>query len=623
LPIAQIKAKNPFVQGPPQRFTDGWFDKAALLLQKDQVQTNSGLSRFRAGSATLKDLLAIGLLWLAGLLIINPVGNFPLNDDWSFGLAVKRLLESGDFRPTAWTSMPLLTQTLWGTLFCLPVGFSFHALRLSTLVMSIVGIVGCYFLVRQMAQSRLLACAAALTLAFNPIYCVLSNTFMTDVHFVALEVWAVLFLARTLRTGSDVDLVIGLALAVAATLSRQLGLCLPIAFALCLLLSRGLSGRWLIRAGIPLVTCAGLLFLFTKWLSLTGRLPQYYYEQTKRLIAALSDPDRLVMSPFSFGRNILLYLGWFSLPVAILTFPTWDRDPSRRRRFVIAGCAGLAFALASLVSLLVSKGRMPLSGNVLLEEGMGPLGLHDTAILWLPNLPSLGTWFWLTVTALGILGGALLVTALVAVSPTLQHVPGLPRLTNEQAASCFPLLCAAAYLLPLLWGFMDRYLIPVLPLLWAGIALPRVDFTAGRFRARIMTAALSLAFLALFAVLGTKDYFAWNRTRWQTLKNLLSTRKLNPEEVDGGFEFNAWHLYRTPFQPEPGKSWWWVRGDTYLLAFGELPDRKVVEEHQFNHCFPPYTGKIFVLLKEPSHTNDAERPVTSHVPAPADATRAR
>jgi len=121
-----------------------------------------------------------------------------------------------------------------------------------------------------------------------------------------------------------------------------------------------------------------------------------------------------------------------------------------------------------------------------------------------------------------------------------------------------------------------------------------------------MTAALPSVFLVLFAVLGTKDYLAWNRTRWRALNDLLASRKVTPEEVDGGFEFNAWYLYGAPYKQEPGKSWWWVRGGTYLLAFGELPNRKVVEEHLFKHWLPPYTGRILILKKEAPATNNAE-----------------
>src|SRR5512137_2624379 len=83
------------------------------------------------------DMLLLASIWVASLFVVNPIGDFPLNDDWSFGLAVQRLLQTGQFHPTGWTSMPLITQALWGSLFCLPAGFSFNALRASTLLLSL------------------------------------------------------------------------------------------------------------------------------------------------------------------------------------------------------------------------------------------------------------------------------------------------------------------------------------------------------------------------------------------------------------------------------------------------------------------------------------------------------
>ena len=177
----------------------------------------------RIPEGALRDMLLLASIWVASLFVVNPLGDFPLNDDWSFGLAVKHLLQTGDFRPTGFTSMPLVTQTLWGALFCLPGGFSFNALRFSTLVLSLCSLLVVYLLVRRVHPSRLLAAIAALTVAFNPIYFALSNTFMTDVPFTALLLAAAFFFSRCLQSGSDFDLLCGLACALAATLCRQLG----------------------------------------------------------------------------------------------------------------------------------------------------------------------------------------------------------------------------------------------------------------------------------------------------------------------------------------------------------------------------------------------------------------
>jgi hypothetical protein len=85
------------------------------------------------------------------------LGNFPLNDDWSYGQAVQNLVSSHQYRLTNWTSMPLLTQVLWGTLFSLPAGFSFTALRFSTLFLSLTALLLLFLLARSSDDQPFLA----------------------------------------------------------------------------------------------------------------------------------------------------------------------------------------------------------------------------------------------------------------------------------------------------------------------------------------------------------------------------------------------------------------------------------------------------------------------------------
>src|SRR5438552_6048444 len=90
------------------------------------------------------DLLAISLLWIALLVLIRPWGNFPANDDWSYALAVRNLVTGHRWRLTDFTGVPLATQVVWGTLFSAPFGYSLMALRLSTLVLAWLAILGVY-----------------------------------------------------------------------------------------------------------------------------------------------------------------------------------------------------------------------------------------------------------------------------------------------------------------------------------------------------------------------------------------------------------------------------------------------------------------------------------------------
>ncbi len=87
-------------------------------------QRTGGCTRaFIFSRGTVLDVVIIALLWTLAVLIVQPVGEFPLNDDWSWGMTVKRLVEGLGYQPGRWREMTLLSHTLWGALFCIPHGF--------------------------------------------------------------------------------------------------------------------------------------------------------------------------------------------------------------------------------------------------------------------------------------------------------------------------------------------------------------------------------------------------------------------------------------------------------------------------------------------------------------------
>lgn len=68
------------------------------------------------------DLIGMAMIWIVALIMTNPTGNFPLNDDWSFALTVQQLLEQGRFEPHRWAAMPLVSNVILGWIFCAPFG---------------------------------------------------------------------------------------------------------------------------------------------------------------------------------------------------------------------------------------------------------------------------------------------------------------------------------------------------------------------------------------------------------------------------------------------------------------------------------------------------------------------
>lgn len=564
------------------------------------------------------DILLLTVLWLASLSLVQPIGNFPLNDDWAFARTVKHLLQTGEYYPTPWAAMPLVTQTLWGALFCLSAGFSFSALRCSTLVMSFAALLFTYTALRHVHPSRFAALVGSLTLLFNPIFFALSNTFMTDVPFTAIMLGAAVFLFRNLVGGSTFDFVMGSSLAVAATLSRQLALAIPASFCLCLIWMRGLRRGWWARALAPLLLSIAGLLGYHLWLKTTGRLPASFDKMNLRVYWMLSDAQLILTGLNRHLGAAALYLGWFAIPMAALSFYESLTMRKRMRVFLAAFGSATAFILCFAGDLIHLRALMPATGNILVPQGIGPLTLSGALDRESTDVPSIGNGFWLVVTIIAVLGGALLLGGLVAGVCRNWRAFCVWKLPPELAGSVFFLTSLGGYLFTILVvGGWDRYYLPALPLLLAGVAALAAEGSAQPPRERrkfigappgfAIIACCLLVFMAFISICGTHDYFSWNRARWKALTALTAGRKVTPEDVDGGFEFNGWYLYSPDYKSPRGKNFWWVHRDDYMVAFARQPGYGIAEKYQYSNWLPPAQRKILVLKKEDQSANHVEQ----------------
>ncbi|HWY32772.1 MAG TPA: glycosyltransferase family 39 protein, partial [Candidatus Acidoferrum sp.] len=543
------------------------------------------------------------LIWSVGVVIVNPIGDFPLNDDWSFGLAVQYFMQRGSFHPTGWTAMTLLTNVIWGSLFCLPQGFSFTALRFSTLAASWLGVLGAYWLVRKLGQPRSVALLAGFTLAFNPLYFVLSNTFMTDVPCLTLMIFSAIFFLENLKNDSLPALTAAIFLSLAAILSRQVGLAVPLAFALVTIAARGFKARVLGFALAPTILGIAVLAGFQYWMKISGILPKAYTDDSgklfRTLIQILFHPAEGFPSLVHRVYACLVPTGLFLSPLLLLAGPAFGRSTGK----VWAGAGIILLSLAGLLAFYRHAGMsfmVPLAGNNLSVWGLGPLTLRDAFYLSGNPLPLLPRAIYVVATVMGLVGGTLLIYRTCSF---LRHVfsrPAFPMNWDYEAqAGVFLLLISVIYMgQTILGALFDRYLVPIIPFLTGFLVLFR---SQDELRFKSIRYAMILATIlgfSIFSVCGTRDYLAWNRARWEALDNLMSEEQVKPQNIDGGFEFNGFYLYNPGYQNTPGKSRWWVVDDTYLITFKPILGYSILHDYHYTHWMPPYTGNIYVLQRD-------------------------
>ncbi|MCS6801348.1 MAG: glycosyltransferase family 39 protein [Chloroflexota bacterium] len=523
----------------------------------------------------LAPLVIVTLLWAGGALLTQPWGEFPLNDDWDYAKSARALAERGAVEISPEARVTLVAQAAWGALFSLPFGWSFFALRLSTLTAGLLGVLATYGLARLVGAARPLAAVAALSVAFCPLYFGLAFTFMTDVPSTAVLALGLLALGRWLRQGRWSALLAGTAWSAVAVLIRPTGLAMPAAFALAALRSALRRSRRLVGL-IPLAAAAGALALWQLWALAVGLSGLANLQAGELRDALARGPLFLALETLRNSAAAALYLGLFLFPLAVAGGAVQGRAAVLS---ALGGLAGLGLALAGV--------RFPLAENVFYDLGLGPLTLRDSFFGTVPAWARGPEWVPVAATTLAGAGAAALGVLMARGARRLRQCGGEPLLALAAAtiALSFAPLAVA--------GFLDRYLIALLPPV---VLLAAAGGREVRRGALIAAAAVLLLF-AGFGVAATRDYFSWNRARWLALERLLE-RGVPPTEIDGGFEFNGWFTYDPVYRRDPAKSWWWVVNDRYIVAFDRLPGYREVDREPFLRLLPPAAGAVVVLERE-------------------------
>src|SRR5690349_19660331 len=144
------------------------------------------------GPARIWNYLARESIWLPiiavfviSMLLVSPRGEFPLNDDWIHARVVRDLVEHGHYEHHPYLTATFVAQAYWGALFTWLFGFSFTVLRLSTLVLAVVGGWAVARAAMALGLPRGLALLCGILCCANPLMMNLAYSFMTDVPFLA------------------------------------------------------------------------------------------------------------------------------------------------------------------------------------------------------------------------------------------------------------------------------------------------------------------------------------------------------------------------------------------------------------------------------------------------------
>jgi hypothetical protein len=492
--------------------------------------------------------------------------DFPLHDDWAFAKSAFAFAAGQGIHYYGWSSMPQLGQWLWAWPFIKLFGPSFVTLRVSTIVLSWLGLVGLYNILRREGSTPWLTSFATGTVAFNPVFFALQGSFMTDVPALSFMLIALALFGRAAESGKLAPLLVATAAGLLAVSTRQNAILValatvPIIFS-AVVRKHGTPakseepgvqsqepnqaqsfGSRLSSLDSPLFLCSCLLII------IVGLATDYWFASRHdiiRLAPAVPSPARVLLLPYW----IVHWLGLALLPVLVLGF-----NAHRTRRFVYFLLVMLAVALYwRNFAQMLPYPRLQMDGVTESDEAKGLAGYfpYTGGVLGIWGIFSgamygrpiySGVAERMVITVLGCIGGA--------------------ALLSRMGGACWKnsLVWLAVLQIPLLFAaplIYDRYLLPLLPgaclvavsVGWRGwlapSPLPAPPSPKGERREIVRWVGVALlAGYAGLSIAFVHDCFEWNRARWALARETMAD-KIPAQAIEGGFEWDGWTSLNLP-----------------------------------------------------------------------------
>lgn len=483
---------------------------------------------------TIRNGLVCMLIFAACFAVSWPVAQMGFDDDWSYIRTAKAYAQTGHFVYNGWSSPILGWQIPWGALFIRLFGFSFMAVKLSTLPLALASVFLFYVIQNRFGIRGRNAIIGTLALGLSPLFLPLAASFMTDVPSLFVILLCLYFCQRAIGARSDATTILWLCLAAASNVAG--GTVRQIAWLGALVMVP--STAWFLRKrrGVFLAACflwAGTIvavFCCIRWFA---RQP---YSVSDPLFKGVLNP---IGHPALVG--LLFLLGAFPC-LLLLIFPVmipWlSRLRTARGATLLAGISAILFWV---MVQLAAGSSLPWIPNLLLTEfsvGEGVQLGGDRGPFIFP--------VWACLLFSVVIAAAFL--ALLGTFRPQFRSAGGPRQSLARSPMFWLFApysfsyCGLLFLVACQkGGIFDRYLLGLMPV--AIIVLIRLHelYIAPQLPP---ISAIAVAIYALLAVAGTHDWFAWQRARLDGIAELRAEGSPRTH-ILGGFEYDAWTQLQT------------------------------------------------------------------------------
>jgi Dolichyl-phosphate-mannose-protein mannosyltransferase len=516
------------------------------------------------------------LLYFSAAIPLHLFANVPFHDDWTYAWSVERFLKTGQMQVLDWSIHYPFVQILWGALFCLPFGFSFSALRVSTVVLAWLGALALYGTLRELGRTRSESLIATLVLIANPVFFVLSLSFMTDVPFVSVSNIAFFFIVRGFCRRRCFELWLGCAFGAFAFFIRQIAIAIPSAVLLYVLFEPSFRSRkYILPPMIVLLFACLMPVLIAQTVGLTSP----YIDREWALDKWLNEYELGIPGLL----RVIMHSGLALIPMTVPVVASFYRRPA------FSGAIGVLLLLTVCSVLFSPEIPKPLEGMwhlITLGKQRDPRLLHG-----LPDPDFLTSWLNYPLFAFSLLSSAVIIMKVIDIAGTAIEEPLC--LFVWYAFSHF-MIIMAVWLFDA-WG-SDRYSIVLLP--------PLIIILANsQLKSKLTIAAIAV--LSLISMLVT-----WNETQNQraAAEGLawLRDKGIPFANIDAGYALNGWNLYAHPENLAPGtlreKDVPFVTTNEkkpYVIATSPIPGYRVLRRYRWSIPVKSLDYSVYVLEQLP------------------------
>ena len=466
--------------------------------------------------------------------IVRPFAEMGIDDDWSYVKSAQVLAQTGHIVYNGWAAPMLGWQLYCGALFVKLFGFSFTAVRLSTLIEATAT---AFLLERSMVWAGINewnATLATMTFVLSPLYVPLTFTFMTDVSGVLCIVLCLYLCLRALWAKSQISTIVWISLAVLS--NAVAGTARQIAWLGVLVMVP--STLWLLRrdrrvvaiGGASCIAGAGIVFAAMHWFA------QQPFSVPEPLL-----PDKIdIGSVASLGAAVLRASG--KMPGLLLPVLLMFVGPLRawnRRTAAVFSVGGLCFVSLGAIFWSVERLRQILVSFLGVTMTITAFQSWDATRDLKMNFANYGLRLLLIgMTGLGLVGFAAHLFGAIGQHSILQRQV-FAISWQKLGVVLGPFTLAYVALLMILAvgdSFMFRYLLPlqaICLLVLAGYYQQKVKTDLPR------ACILLIAIFAAFAVAATHDEFALYRGYLSVIDEIRSSG-VPATSIWGPWEYDGW-----------------------------------------------------------------------------------